>query len=83
MARRRRQSTFGFWGVVGVTLLAVLVAWWWFAPRRAESPALPASVPGGRVIAAPPDAEHHEEITGEEKGELDRVLRERSGDAAR
>jgi hypothetical protein len=52
---------------------------WWLSARRAEAPGLPASQPGARALSVPPDApEHaHDEITGDEKADLERIIRER------
>lgn len=63
--------------MVTVLVVAALVLWW-LSTRRAEAPSPPASVPGGRVLGAPP-ARGGEEITAPEKEELQRILRERQG----
>ena len=53
--------------------LGVLAVWWWASARRAEAPAPPATAAGARMIGQPPTAE---EITAQEKEEMQRILRE-------
>ena len=76
MARRRAaRGSGGGWTIVVALVLAAIVAWWWFGARRAEAPSPPATVPGSRVIAEPPQ---HEDLTTQDKQALERVLRERA-----
>ena len=87
MARRRRTGGGSVWWVVGIALLVVALLWWWSSVRRAEAPSPPASIPGARSLANPPDGAppatagdpEGEDITHEEKDALQRILRERGG----
>ncbi|MCC6849090.1 MAG: hypothetical protein IT294_11375 [Deltaproteobacteria bacterium] len=76
--RKRRETV--WWTVTAAVLAAGLLAWW-FAVRRAETPGLPASQPGARALSEAPggprEESGHDEVTGEEKAALERVLRER------
>ena len=63
--------------MVAVLVVAAL-ALWWLSARRAEAPSPPTSVPGGRVLGAPP-AGAADEMTDPERDELQRVLREHGG----
>lgn len=67
------------WWAAAVLVAGVLVLLWWMSARRAEAPGLPASQPGARALSAPPGADEHghDEITGEEKADLERIIRER------
>jgi hypothetical protein len=58
---------------VVVLALGGLAAWWWFSALRAQAPAPPATVSTPRVIGQSQSAE---EITEQEKEELQRILRE-------
>ena len=82
MARKRSGDGGTGWLIAGALVLAAVVAWWWFGARRAEAPSPPGSVPGSRVIAEPP-TQHREDITTQDKQELDRVLRERAPGAGK
>ncbi len=81
MAKRARNRGSGaWWTVAAIVALAVLLVWW-LSARRAEAPGLPASQPGARALSEAPGAETHDEghgeITDDEKGDLERILRER------
>jgi hypothetical protein len=79
MAKRTRKSGSGTWWAVAALVVATGLLVWWLSARRAEAPGLPASQPGARALSEPPDtADHdHDEITGEEKADLDRIIRNR------
>jgi hypothetical protein len=88
MARRRaRRGTAGAWiGTALIVLAAGALGWWWFSTRRAEAPAPPATIPGARALRNPPEVGAitrpegaGEDISGDDKQALDRVLRERGG----
>jgi hypothetical protein len=55
-------------------VLGAVAAWWWLTTPRAEAPAPPVTAPGARALGAAPAAE---DITAQEKRELERILRER------
>jgi hypothetical protein len=76
MAKRARKSQTSNAWMIALTVLAALFLVWWLSARRAETPGLPASQPGARALSAPPDSpEHaHDEITGEEKADLERII---------
>ena len=86
-AAKRGTSRSGIsWWTVGLVLVAAGLLAWWLSARRAEAPGLPASQPGARALSEHPGdgrdpaAEHdhdHDEITGDEKQDLERILRER------
>ncbi len=86
-ARRRRAGRGTRWWLLAAVLLGVAFVWWWSRVRRAETPSPPASMPGARSLANPPGgeappvagADPAEDITREEKDELQRILRERGG----
>lgn len=87
MTKRARKRGGATWWAIGVTIVAAGVLVWWLSARRAEAPGLPASQPGARALSEePPDGhEHaagHDEITGEEKADLERIIRERGGSPA-
>jgi hypothetical protein len=79
MATRRRKTSNGTWWTIAALVVGVGLLLWWLSARRAEAPGLPASQPGARALSVPPDApEHaHDEITGDEKADLERIIRER------
>jgi len=84
MARRRRQRGGEVWWAAILLVLAAVALWWWLGTRRAEAPAPPATLPGARALANPPGAASPaarapEHISGEEREELQRILRERGG----
>ena len=90
MAKRAQRRAGATWWAIAVAVVAVGVLLWWLSARRAEAPGLPASQPGARALSEEPaggshghDADHdHGEITGEEKADLDRIIRERGGAGA-
>jgi len=79
MAKRARKSQTANAWMIALTVLLALFLVWWLSARRAETPGLPASQPGARALSAEPgSAEHaHDEITGEEKADLERIIQER------
>jgi hypothetical protein len=84
MAKRPRKRAGVTWWAVGFTVVAAALLVWWLSARRAEAPGLPASQPGARALSQdPPDghepASDHDEITGDEKADLQRIIRERGG----
>jgi hypothetical protein len=72
--RRSRKSGASAWWTAAILVGSGAAAWWWFATRRIEAPA-PVAVPGAGIVQSPSG----EEITRQDKAELERVLRERSG----
>lgn len=93
MTKRARQRGNTTWWAIGLAVVAIGLLAWWLSARRAEAPGLPASQPGARALSEQPgtghdaaapahDEEHeHGEITGDEKADLDRIIRERGGAA--
>ena len=79
MAKRARKSQSVNAWMVALTVLLALFLVWWFSARRAETPVLPTLEPGARALSeAPGSPEHaHDEITGEEKADLERIIRNR------
>ena len=80
MARRARKSGVTPWWAALMLVAGVALLVWWLGARRAETPGLPASQPGARALSAEPPgtADHaHDEVTGDEKAALDRIIRER------
>ncbi|MCC6766008.1 MAG: hypothetical protein IT293_15230 [Deltaproteobacteria bacterium] len=85
MTRRRRKRGGATWWTIVLAIAAAGMLAWWFSARRAETPGLPASQPGARALseapggprAGQPDEHGHDEITGDEKAELERLIRER------
>lgn len=81
MTRRARKRGGATWWAIAAAVLAAGFLAWWMSARRAEAPGLPASQPGARALSevpgAPPDEHAHDEITGEEKAALERLIRER------
>lgn len=77
MAKRRRKSGATTWAAALALVAGVALLVWWLGARRAEAPGLPASQPGARALAEPPDAHRHDEVTREEKAALERIIRER------
>ncbi len=79
MARRVRKGGGGTWWTIAALAVAAGLLLWWVSARRAEAPGLPASQPGARALSAPPDApgHAHDEIMGDEKADLERIIRER------
>jgi len=79
MATRRRTTGNGTWWMLAGLIAGAGLLLWLVSARRAETPGLPASQPGARALSAAPDApEHaHDEITGDEKADLERIIRER------
>lgn len=79
MAKRARKGGGQSWWAIAALVVAAGVLVWWLSARRAEAPALPASLPGARALSEPPDApgHAHDEITGEEKADLQRIIRDR------
>ena len=75
MARRARASGTSWWAIA--TLVAVVaLALWWLSARRAEAPAPPPMQTGEPVLQQPPVA-GHDEITSDEKAELQRIIQQR------
>ncbi len=79
MAQRKRKRGSGTWWTVALLVLAAGFLVWWVSAQRAEAPGLPPSQPGARALSEPPDAPDraHDEITGEEKADLERIIRDR------
>ena len=77
-------STWG--GFISLPILfGVAALVWWLSARRAEAPGLPASQPGARALSESPEShppgasdhgDDHEDVTGDEKAELERIIRE-------
>ncbi len=65
--------------MIAAIVAAVGLLLWLLSARRAETPGLPASQPGARALSAEPGAPEHaqDEITGDEKADLERIIRER------
>lgn len=80
MARRARKGGVATWWAVAALVVGVGALVWWLSARRAEAPGLPASQPGARALSEPPDAhdhdDDHEDVTGDEKAALERIIRE-------
>ncbi len=80
MAKRARKGGGTTWWAVAALVVGVAALVWWLSARRAEAPGLPASQPGARALSAPPDAHDHdaghEDVTGDEKAALERIIRE-------
>ena len=81
MAKRARKGGTGTWWAIAMIVAAAALLLWWLSARRAEAPGLPASIPGARALSKAPDAHdgEHDEITGDEKEDLQRIIQERSG----
>jgi hypothetical protein len=79
MAQRKRKNGNGTWWTVALLVIAAGLLVWWVSARRAEAPGLPASQPGARALSEAPDSPSHahDEITGDEKADLERIIRER------
>jgi hypothetical protein len=79
MAKRARKSGMGTWWAVAALVVAAGLLVWWLSARRAEAPGLPASQPGARALSEAPDSpgHAHDEIMGDEKADLDRIIQER------
>jgi hypothetical protein len=58
-------------------VVAALLVLWWFRAQRVEAPAPPAIKSALPSIAEPSDARDHDEITGDEKEDLQRIIQER------
>lgn len=89
MTKRARTRGGATWWAIGMAILAAGLLAWWLSARRAEAPGLPASQPGARALSEHPGDGHeaahepgHDEITGEEKADLERIIRERGNGAA-
>jgi hypothetical protein len=85
MAKRARKGGGGTWWAVAALVVGVAALVWWLSARRVEAPGLPANLPGARALSAspeanPPDAHDHdgdhEDVTGDEKAALERIIRE-------
>jgi len=85
MARRARKGGGRTWWTIAALVVGALALVWWLSARRAEAPGLPASQPGARALSEspesrPPDASDHdhdhEDVTGDEKAVLERIIRE-------
>ena len=81
MAKRARKRGGTAWWTVAAIVVAALLVLWWFRAQRVETPAPPAIKSALPSIAEPPDGRDHDqgEITGDEKEDLQRIIRERSG----
>jgi len=80
MPKRARKSKAGTWRMIAAIVAAAALLVWWLSARRAEAPGLPASQPGARALSEAPGAPHeHDEITGDEKEDLQRIIQERGG----
>jgi hypothetical protein len=79
MAKRARKRSPGPWWAIAALIVAAGLLVWWLSARRAEAPGLPASQPGARALSEVPEAgDHdHDEISGEEKADLERIIRDR------
>lgn len=79
MAKRARKRSSSTWWAFAALVVAAGLLLWWLSARRAEAPGLPASQPGARALSEPPDAgDHdHDEIRGDEKADLERIIRDR------
>lgn len=80
MSKRTRKGGMSTWWTVAVLVAAVGLLVWWLSARRAEAPGLPASQPGARALSQEPPAGQapgHDEITNDEKADLERIIRER------
>jgi hypothetical protein len=77
--RRARTRGRGAWWTAALLVLGAVALVWWLAAKRAEAPAPPPSVPGARALGEPP----HEDITTQDKEELERVLREHGAGGAK
>ena len=80
MARRTRKSEMSTWWAIAALVAATGFLVWWLSARRAETPGLPASQPGARALSQEPpsgNAPGHDEITNDEKADLQRIIRER------
>ena len=80
MAKRARKGGVGAWWAGAALVVGLLALVWWLSARRAEAPGLPASLPGARALTESPDshdhADDHEDVTGDEKAALERIIRE-------
>jgi uncharacterized membrane-anchored protein len=76
MAKRARKRGRTAWWKVAAIVVAVVLLAWWFHAQRVETPAPPAIKSMLPSIAEPPDGHAHDEITHEEKADLERILRE-------
>lgn len=85
MARRARKGGGRTWWAVAALVVGALALVWWLSARRAEAPGLPASQPGARALSESPESrppgasDHghdHEDVTGDEKAALERIIRE-------
>jgi len=89
MAGRAKKSGvkngMGTWWAVAALVLAVGLLVWWLSARRAEAPGLPALEPGARALSeAPPGTDHAgDEIMGDEKADLERIIQERGAPTPR
>ena len=81
MAKRARKRRGRTWWTTAAIVVAALLVLWWFRAQRVETPAPPAIKSALPSIAEPPDARDHDhgEITGDEKEDLQRIIRERRG----
>ena len=79
MAKRARTRGGRTWWIAAAIVVAALLVLWWFRAQRVETPAPPAIKSALPSIAEPPDARDHDqgEITGDEKEDLQRIIRER------
>jgi hypothetical protein len=74
------------WRAVAALVVAAGLLVWWLSARRAEAPGLPALEPGARALseAPPPGTDHAaDEIMGDEKADLDRIIQERGAPSPR
>ena len=80
MAKRARKRRVSTWWAVAALVAGIAALLWWLSARRAEAPGLPASQPGARALSNPPaahvDGDEHEDVTGDEKAALERIIRE-------
>lgn len=85
MAKRARKGGVRSWWAVAALVVVGIALVWWLSARRAEAPGLPASQPGARALSESPEAnapdthDHagdHEDVTGDEKAALERIIRE-------
>jgi hypothetical protein len=80
-----RKGGMATWWAVAALVVGTLALVWWLSARRAEAPGLPASQPGARALSESPQAnapdthghgDDHEDVTGDEKAALERIIRE-------
>jgi hypothetical protein len=83
-AKKSGAKSQTWWAVAALVVVAGLLVWW-LSARRAEAPGLPALEPGARALSeSPPGTDHAgDEITGDEKADLDRIIQERGAPSPR